>query len=540
MRVNCLSKNGHGDKDTAVFNAEETKHVERAKLLFYIWGMHSWIESFNKIGCQLVKGSLDIGIRWSEEYDGDGNDQRVWEFLTTPEASKNFDGQEIYLPSPPPSSVATKKKLPVLWVKNNNPFKLWLKDSTRSKYWRVTFQPEPPLDKRESTPDKRLLNTWEGWPMLKKMRNWKETPESKEALEFILNHIKDVIVGKSEDHYDYIMKCLAHIFQRPNIKLNVAIVLQGMKGAGKSTFIKLIQSISGKYTTEVSHLHHFVGNFNIHLRQKVIVVLSEITWGGNHQLEGVLKSSITSDKSLWDEKGVTPFEGKNYWNVFIDTNPGWSVPATLDNRRFFIPTISGEKVRNFGYFKKLVNATNVGKEAFLHHLLYHIKLPQNWNAAEELPQTVHVIEQALKNRDISDLNWLLNLLKSDSEWIGYGSEEDKKMDHRTVPILTNKGSEFVTRQTLLKCWMLEKIPYSKVTDETYLESFFDEYLKDCFEKKKRGPTSLGRRPWGWRIYSIQKIKEHLEKEVLRQPGYFCNEDDNDNDNDNGDDEIEVR
>jgi hypothetical protein len=264
----------------------------------------------------------------------------------------------------------------------------------------------------------------------------------------------------------------------------------------------------------------------------ILLVLTEIIWGGDHEAEGVLKSVITSKKMIVEQKSRTPFPSDNYWNAIIDTNHGWAVPATLDNRRFFIPAVSNCKVGDVSYFTKLHKSINEdgGKEAFFKYLL-QFEIPQNWRAANHLPRTRGAIEQSLHNRDCSDLKWLVEKIESGEEWIGFTSEENRRNNHRSLPIFVNNASNngtCIPKSEVFESWRLEKIPHSKITTMSELTRFFKMYTGNCIRETRPragiGYTDGSNRPRYYEISPISEIKKYLTEKVFKLPDYFINVD----------------
>lgn len=285
----------------------------------------------------------------------------------------------------------------------------------------------------------------------------------------------------------------------------------------------MLLEIFGEYSVEISHTRHFLGHFNSHLQSKI---LTEILWGGDKQSDGILKSMITSEKAVFEAKGQTPIISENYWNAIIDTNQGWVVPDTLDERRFFIPTVSSCNVRNSEYFTKLRKSIyeDGGMEAFFFYLLDEVELPVGWRASKVLPRSRHVIEQALHNHEKGDMKWLVEQLKSGDEWIGYNNEEDRRLNRRKVPIFTEDGNVIISKSSMFEAWKLEKIPHSKITNITELTKFLTFHLgKDCFSqvRPRNGP---GQRPYSFQIGSISEMKRHLADKVFKVHNYFSDAD----------------
>lgn len=62
----------------------------------------------------------------------------------------------------------------------------------------------------------------------------------------------------------------------------------------------------------------------------------EAFFAGNPQHEGALKQFITERDLLYEQKGYTPFSGRNLLHLIMASNSDYVVPVSADERRFFI------------------------------------------------------------------------------------------------------------------------------------------------------------------------------------------------------------
>ena len=81
----------------------------------------------------------------------------------------------------------------------------------------------------------------------------------------------------------------------------------------------------------------------------------------------------------------------------MTTNSSHFVPASATARRFFIPTVSADRVGDLEYFNEIeAQLREGGYEALLHHLKYERDL-RDFDV-RKVPKTVALIEQAAYSR----------------------------------------------------------------------------------------------------------------------------------------------
>lgn len=79
------------------------------------------------------------------------------------------------------------------------------------------------------------LNLWQGWGVEGKPGDWS----------LIWQHIEEVIAGGNKVFADYLVCWVAWSIQHPDQQAEVALVLIGLKGAGKGTLVRCLQRIFG-------------------------------------------------------------------------------------------------------------------------------------------------------------------------------------------------------------------------------------------------------------------------------------------------------
>ena len=96
----------------------------------------------------------------------------------------------------------------------------------------------------------------------------------------VIDFINDIICSGDDASYEYLKHWIGHVLQRPWEKPEVSIVLIGTKGTGKSLFAKFLERLidgARKYCLYYKTVKEkdFTGNFNDHLRHKLLLIIDE-------------------------------------------------------------------------------------------------------------------------------------------------------------------------------------------------------------------------------------------------------------------------
>ena len=149
----------------------------------------------------------------------------------------------------------------------------------------------------------------------------------------------------------------------------VAIVLRGGKGVGKSFFAKQFGRLFGRHFLEISNPAHLVGNFNSHLRDTVLLFADEAFYAGDKKQLPILKHLITSDTLVVEAKNIDAESAANFVHLIMASNDDHVVQATQDERRFFVLNVGAERQQQISYFNAIArDLENGGYESLLHFL----------------------------------------------------------------------------------------------------------------------------------------------------------------------------
>lgn len=214
------------------------------------------------------------------------------------------------------------------YLVEKNLFQTWLKDPNKRTYRNFVFAP---FGLKSVDPYKHLdseyYNTFKGFKI-------KPIEHETEDLDFFKEHIR-LMVDHDEISYNYVINYLAHFLQYPEIRPNVALVIKGMKGAGKDFFLDVIKNILGKeYCKSTDTMDEIFGNFNSILKNTLLLHLDEASGKQGYENDNRLKSLITREITSINEKGTKPYSQDSILRIIACTNNANPFKITKDNRRF--------------------------------------------------------------------------------------------------------------------------------------------------------------------------------------------------------------
>lgn len=236
--------------------------------------------------------------------------------------------------------------------------------------------------------------------------------EAKEGdWELIREFLQTVICNSDPALFQYLLGWLANMFQNPGEPGQVALVLKGFKGIGKSKFAEILLHIMGQHGFVVNQTEQLVGRFQLHLRDAVCVIAEESFWAGDRPSEGKLRALITNKLIPFEGKGLKVIIAANVMHIIFITNDKWAVPASLkDERRFSIFDVSDKHIRDRPYFGAVHKQAFElgGAEAMLYYLLnYDLK---NFDVTD-FPNNAGLTDQKLRSLRGVD-RWLYEALNS--------------------------------------------------------------------------------------------------------------------------------
>ncbi|MGZ2381772.1 DUF5906 domain-containing protein [Rhizobium brockwellii] len=282
--------------------------------------------------------------------------------------------------------------------------KQWMRSKHRRTYPNgIVFAPNRDVE--------GAYNHWQGFSV--------EPGDSKSCALF-MDHLLTIFCDGNEDHFWYMIGWLAHMIQKPEEKPGVAVVAVGRKAAGKDTVFEYVGGLFSNHYITIGNQDQMTGKFNAHQERCLLAHMQEGFWAGDKKAEGQLKYLITSTAVMIEPKGMNAFPIKSVLRLFISSNERWVVPATQDERRFFVLNVSSARCNDHKYFDALrLEMNNGGREALLHYLLtYDISDFQVRN----VPNTTGLAEQKVEGLKNLDRFWFQALESGTID--GQGSQRD--------------------------------------------------------------------------------------------------------------------
>ena len=212
-----------------------------------------------------------------------------------------------------------------------------------------------------------MFNLWQGY-----LCNFDRAT----SCERILGHIREVWCGGDEASYDFIIKWMAHLFQKPAERCQTALVFKSDQGAGKNIIIdSVLGRLLGVHYTLATKSALVTGRFNSLIANSVLVFMNEAIWSGDKSVSGVVKSQTTDDEIVIERKGIEAEVMRNYARYIYASNNDWVTGTEFGDRRFFYAPVSNKRVGDREYFGALMSEIEGGgREAFLKFMLENVNI----------------------------------------------------------------------------------------------------------------------------------------------------------------------
>ena len=361
-----------------------------------------------------------------------------------------------------------------------NPLNEWLNWSERNEKEKIDFDPR-------NIDNPYIFNIWKGYNITKDDCEEYDEDEAQP----VIDHIKNIWCNNNEEDFQYVIKYLAHIIQKPYKKTGVCLALHSKQGAGKGVILKKLENIIGdNHYSQNSNAERVFGKFNGLLEGKTLINLDEAFWGGDKKLEGQIKNHITEDKQTVEKKSINQYNIHDYCNYIITTNNDWFAGVEEGDRRYFCLELSNEFAgrandENEKYFNKI---RNVPTESFGKYL-YNIDL-SDFNP-RKFKKTALLQEQVERNHNSPKVWWNTVMRDGGFEYEGNFIEWGKKLvidEYSCHP--KRYGLELTDKQTGEKKVVYDKDWLFKVYESKSYDgrkfsnaTFWKEIQKNCLGKK---------------------------------------------------------
>jgi hypothetical protein len=196
-------------------------------------------------------------------------------------------------------------------------FTYWAKDPEIRCYNKLDFIPYNNKDEKDNI-DINTYNLFNGYN--KKIHS----VYNKENQHNIIKPWLDLaysLCGEDDKVFNYFVKYIAHMIQKPNEKIPICFIFIGKQGTGKNMMLEGIANIIGKknYITS-SNVNDFFGTHSEGFYKKILVNLNELEGKDTVDLESKLKSFISEDTITINQKYIRPMTISNVSRLIITTN----------------------------------------------------------------------------------------------------------------------------------------------------------------------------------------------------------------------------
>ena len=210
-------------------------------------------------------------------------------------------------------------------------------------YSNIVFKPNNVDGKRND------LNIWPGF------KAQEVSVVDMDIVNAFINHIQKVWASDDEEHYNYIMSWLAQVIQTPEKKTEVAILLTGGQGTGKTLPCDiLLQRVFGdNISLTASGLGSLTQRFNGCTMGKIFANVNELSVVDDSFSASFdkMKSLITDRYLQVEKKGLEHIKIDNYTNFIMTTNHRHTMKIEADDRRYFCIEVSDIYKQNTEYFQ---------------------------------------------------------------------------------------------------------------------------------------------------------------------------------------------
>jgi hypothetical protein len=236
--------------------------------------------------------------------------------------------------------------------------KLYLSNSKKNSYSKMRFYPN--IKEIDDT-----FNLFTGFKYDKK-------PEkiNLDVVNKFIEHIK-YLCKNEEKVYNYIIKWIAHIIQKPEKKTNVAIIFYSIiEGIGKNIFTSIISKLLYSYSGKFKNTDSITDKFNGDLFGKILMVGDEINTRAK-KISDELKDIITRNEETIEFKNKNKLHNipdfKNY--IFTTNNENVFKISNTNRRLLFIEC--PEELRNSIEYDELYSICD--NEEALINIHYYLK-----------------------------------------------------------------------------------------------------------------------------------------------------------------------
>jgi phage/plasmid-associated DNA primase len=184
--------------------------------------------------------------------------------------------------------------------------------------------------------ENNIYNLFQGYNPL--ILNGYNKEKRKDILE-IFKILGTELCGGNEEHFQYFLKFIAHMIQKPRERLPIAFIIKGKQGTGKNVFLQAICNLLDKRNYICSsNPNDFFGEYAEGFHHKMLVNINECEGKDTFDFEGRLKSFITESTITLNVKFMRPIVIQNFARLIIFSNKSTPIPIDVrsGDRRYVV------------------------------------------------------------------------------------------------------------------------------------------------------------------------------------------------------------
>ena len=211
-----------------------------------------------------------------------------------------------------------------------------------------------------------------------------------DVIKELLRFLYVTVCNSNDECYKFLINLFACSMQKPDVPVGVALVLHGVPGTGKDTFIHFLRKF-------VFGEHFYCGmvgvpaaakTFNKKFEGKKLFHISETASTADQFLSNydVLKDHYTCVSRYIEPKSVDPYPVACADLWVLATNHDDSIHTEKGDRRYFMVTMDPKTAKNWDYFEHVRNSI-MNKEVGNHFYTYLMSYDADYPLLSKIPET---------------------------------------------------------------------------------------------------------------------------------------------------------
>lgn len=293
----------------------------------------------------------------------------------------------------------------------------------------------------------------------------------------LFKHVRDELCDGDIKLFEWLMRWVGHIIQRPSTRTGTMPMIQSDQGAGKDLFGEFISLMVGKnHALKFSQMNQFMGKFNVNQVGKLFIVLNEMSDKTKNKADhNQLKDKIDRKTINAEPKGVDPYEVKDYANYMGFSNFKDTLYIENSDRRYCMIEANNRMCNNKEYFAPIW-AELGDNDMLMSAFTYFATLDVSRFMVEDVPETQYKRDQKINNL-ASTYRFIIAKLEEDNreitrtakdfyteftEWCG---EEGERAPQKKTFVAKLKAIDIVSRSKRIgrqvkKCYVINPIDFT--------------------------------------------------------------------------------